>query len=254
MMQQQQQQQQQAHPPPGMMLVQQPNGQQVWVHAQQMGSHPQQMGWAARDGAYQGEYQSGGADGLGGAGGLMEAQNGAGGGGAGGMPAGDLSGFGGGVPGANGGGSLGSSSGVHPPRGMRWGDEMEGIIKGSDADPRSAPLGLGLHLRRSNSLANMVESSGLLDGDARGGGGLQGGGGGGVQGGGEHQMAHHLGGGIQGNLGGVFPEGEMIEEDALDAILNHARDGNLLSFDGMDEAMLEAAAGPSGMVGDVRMA
>ena len=67
-------------------------------------------------------------------------------------------------------------------------------------------------------------------------------------------MAHHLGGGIQGNLGGVFPEGEMIEEDALDAILNHARDGNLLSFDGMDEAMLEAAAGPPGMVGDVRMA
>ena len=37
---------------------------------------------------------------------------------------------------------------------------------------------------------------------------------------------------------------EHAEEDARAAILAHARDGNLLSFDGMDEAMLEAAAGP----------
>jgi hypothetical protein len=42
----------------------------------------------------------------------------------------------------------------------------------------------------------------------------------------------------------MFRDAEMLEEDALDAILAHARDGNLLSFDGMDEAMLEAAAGP----------
>jgi hypothetical protein len=40
----------------------------------------------------------------------------------------------------------------------------------------------------------------------------------------------------------TFSDVEMLEEDALDAILAQAKDGNLLSFDGMDEAMLEAAA------------
>ena len=34
----------------------------------------------------------------------------------------------------------------------------------------------------------------------------------------------------------------MLEEDALDAILAQAKDGNLLSFDGMDEAMMEMGA------------
>lgn len=38
----------------------------------------------------------------------------------------------------------------------------------------------------------------------------------------------------------IFTDDALMEEDALDAILNQARDGNLLSFDGMDEAMLEA--------------
>ena len=104
------------------------------------------------------------------------------------------------------------------------------------------PLGLGL--KRSDSLQQMVESSGLLDGDEpnahprrgepKAGGATPARGGGPVDG-------SKLEGGANADM---FRDAEMLEEDALDAILAHARDGNLLSFDGMDEAMLEAAAGP----------
>ena len=99
------------------------------------------------------------------------------------------------------------------------------------------PLGLGL--KRSDSLQQMVESSGLLDGDepnAR------------VDRRGEIPKASRAfdGSKLEGGAmdADMFRDAEMLEEDALDAILAHARDGNLLSFDGMDEAMLEAAAGP----------
>ena len=110
---------------------------------------------------------------------------------------------------------------------------------GSSRNGGGVPLGLGL--KRSDSLQQMVESSGLLDGDepnAR------------VDRRGEIPKASSTrafdGSKLEGGAmdADMFRDAEMLEEDALDAILAHARDGNLLSFDGMDEAMLEAAAGP----------
>ena len=98
------------------------------------------------------------------------------------------------------------------------------------ANDHGVPLGLGL--KRSDSLQQMVESSGLLDGEAPGGA--------------AKATRGFDGSKLEGGAmdADVFRDAEMLEEDALDAILAHARDGNLLSFDGMDEAMLEAAAGP----------
>ena len=90
---------------------------------------------------------------------------------------------------------------------------------------KGQPLPLGLNLKRSNSLQNMVESSGLLDAKF------------------DAPM----------DANNMFRDVELMEEDALDAILTQSRDGNLLSFDGMDEAMLEAAAGgANGSQGVVR--
>jgi hypothetical protein len=89
---------------------------------------------------------------------------------------------------------------------------------------KGQPLPLGLNLKRSNSLQNMVETSGLLDAKF------------------DNPMDANM-----------FRDVEFMEEDALDAILAQSRDGNLLSFDGMDEAMLEAAAGGgNGLEGMVR--
>ena len=89
---------------------------------------------------------------------------------------------------------------------------------------KGQPLPLGLNLKRSNSLQNMVETSGLLDAKF------------------DNPMDANM-----------FRDVEFMEEDALDAILAQSRDGNLLSFDGMDEAMLEAAAGGgNGIEGMVR--
>jgi hypothetical protein len=97
------------------------------------------------------------------------------------------------------------------------------------SESNGAPLGLGL--KRSDSLQQMVESSGLLDADH----------------GKAQQTRAYDGSKLEGGAtmdADMFRDAEMLEEDALDAILAHARDGGLLSFDGMDEAMLEAAAGP----------
>lgn len=89
---------------------------------------------------------------------------------------------------------------------------------------KGQPLPLGLNLKRSSSLQNMVETSGLLDAKF------------------DNPMDANM-----------FRDVEFMEEDALDAILAQSRDGNLLSFDGMDEAMLEAAAGGgNGLEGLVR--
>lgn len=221
--QQQQQQQQQFHyqqgvyhPPPGMVLVQQANGQQVWVPAQQvqgmqMHHHP---GWQGQQGnQQQGQQQQFSGDGASG----------------------------------DGNGGYGMSSGLGEDT---VGDGSDGI------DPAAAHMRggagqvnphLGLGLKRSDSLQHMVESSGLLDG----------------MGGGNTPMGKHFNaGGTQpgnnpspydGKLEGtmdrdMFRDDPMLEEDALDAILNQARDGNLLSFDGMDEAMLEAASSEGGLV------
>ena len=142
------------------MLVQQPNGQQMWVQQAQMHG-----GW--------GQQQWG------------ETSGGDGGGG--------------------GGGYAGASPGASP--GVPGFDAVDAI--------KGQPLPLGLNLKRSNSLQNMVESSGLLDAKF------------------DAPM----------DANNMFRDVELMEEDALDAILTQSRDGNLLSFDGMDEAMLEAAAG-----------
>ena len=100
-------------------------------------------------------------------------------------------------------------------------------------------------LKRSDSLQQMVESSGLLDGDEPNAhprrGEPKAGGASASRGGGAFDGSKLEGGAMDADM---FRDAEMLEEDALDAILAHARDGNLLSFDGMDEAMLEAAAGP----------
>lgn len=115
--------------------------------------------------------------------------------------------------------------------------EAGAVSQISQMSQMRVPLGLGL--KRSDSLQQMVESSGLLDGDepnAR------------VDRRGEIPKASRAfdGSKLEGGAmdADMFRDAEMLEEDALDAILAHARDGNLLSFDGMDEAMLEAAAGP----------
>ena len=111
-------------------------------------------------------------------------------------------------------------------------DGISGSLDGSGSTVRhgsGVPLGLGL--KRSDSLQQMVESSGLLDADH----------------GKAHQTRLYDGSKLEGGAAmdaDMFRDAEMLEEDALDAILAHARDGGLLSFDGMDEAMLEAAAGP----------
>ena len=107
--------------------------------------------------------------------------------------------------GGGGGGYAGASPGVSP--GVPGFDAVDAI--------KGQPLPLGLNLKRSNSLQNMVESSGLLDAKF------------------DAPM----------DANNMFRDVELMEEDALDAILTQSRDGNLLSFDGMDEAMLEAAAG-----------
>ena len=80
---------------------------------------------------------------------------------------------------------------------------------------KGQPLPIGLNLKRTNSLQNIM--SGSLSDDI------------------DPNMANAM-----------FGDVEMLEEDALDAILAQAKDGNLLSFDGMDEAMLEAAANSGG--------
>ena len=93
---------------------------------------------------------------------------------------------------------------------------------------KSQPLPLGLNLKRTNSLQNIMGGS-LADviGSPSGGGALE-------------PISTSM-----------FNDVEMLEEDALDAILAQAKDGNLLSFDGMDEAMLEAAAASGSAAGDL---
>ena len=128
-------------------------------------------------------------------------------------------------------------------------DGISGSLDGSGSTVRhggGVPLGLGL--KRSDSLQQMVESSGLLDGDEPNEpnahprrGEPKAGGASASRGGGAFDGSKLEGGAMDADM---FRDAEMLEEDALDAILAHARDGNLLSFDGMDEAMLEAAAGP----------
>ena len=121
----------------------------------------------------------------------------------------------GGDGGGGGGGYAGASPGASP--GVPGFDAVDAI--------KGQPLPLGLNLKRSNSLQNMVESSGLLDAKF------------------DAPM----------DANNMFRDVELMEEDALDAILTQSRDGNLLSFDGMDEAMLEAAAGgANGSQGVVR--
>ena len=161
------------HAHSGMLLVQQANGQQVWVPA---GAHH------AAPGAWN---QHGDA----------------------------------GSPGNLGGASMGDRRATDGRGAVA---HMRGELS---SDSGGAPLGLGL--KRSDSLQQMVESSGLLDAD--------------------HVKARYDGSKLEGGAtmdADMFRDAEMLEEDALDAILAHARDGGLLSFDGMDEAMLEAAAGP----------
>ena len=125
-------------------------------------------------------------------------------------------------------------------------DGISGSLDASGSTVRhggGVPLGLGL--KRSDSLQQMVESSGLLDGDEPNAhprrGEPKAGGASASRGGGAFDGSKLEGGAMDADM---FRDAEMLEEDALDAILAHARDGNLLSFDGMDEAMLEAAAGP----------
>ena len=103
------------------------------------------------------------------------------------------------------------------------------------ANDHGVPLGLGL--KRSDSLQQMVERSGLLDGEAPDGSASAAG----AAGARRFDGSKLEGGALDAD---AFRDADMLEEDALDAILAHARDGGLLSFDGTDEAMLEAAAGP----------
>ena len=123
-------------------------------------------------------------------------------------------------------------------------DGISGSLDGSGSTVRhggGVPLGLGL--KRSDSLQQMVESSGLLDGDEPNAHPRRGEPKAAVpppRGGGRVRRVKLEGGAMDADM---FRDAEMLEEDALDAILAHARD-DLLSFDGMDEAMLEAAAGP----------
>ena len=181
------------HAHSGMLLVQQANGQQVWVPA---GAHH------AASGAHHGNVgvwnQHADAGAHGGASGS-------------------------GSPGNLGGASMGDRRAADGRGAVA---QMRGELS---VDSNGAPLGLGL--KRSDSLQQMVESSGLLDADH----------------GKAHQTRAYDGSKLLGDAAmdaDMFRDAEMLEEDALDAILAHARDGGLLSFDGMDEAMLEAAAGP----------
>jgi hypothetical protein len=212
----------------GMLLVQQANGQQVWVPAQPSGHHGMHSGNApgghgngnaamwkedTTRGVSDADFEATRADGA-----LRRME----------------------------------ASAVSQMSGARAGDGMSvpsSPLDGPGSSRHGGGVPLGLGLKRSDSLQQMVESSGLLDGD--------------------EPNAHHAphapprrgepkaggasaasrafdGSKLEGGAmdADMFRDAEMLEEDALDAILAHARDGNLLSFDGMDEAMLEAAAGP----------
>jgi hypothetical protein len=172
-----------------MLLVQQANGQQVWVPA---GAHHSSSGAHHGNVGVWNQHADAGASGSGSPGNLVS-------------------------------GSMGDRRAADGRGAVA---QMRGDLS---VDSNGAPLGLGL--KRSDSLQQMVESSGLLDAD--------------------HSKAHQSrlydGSKLEGGAtmdADMFRDAEMLEEDALDAILAHARDGGLLSFDGMDEAMLEAAAGP----------
>jgi hypothetical protein len=93
-------------------------------------------------------------------------------------------------------------------------------VRGSGND---IPRGLGLGLKRNAGSRVIGERPGCLE---------------------EARLGSFDGCALEGGPmdGQMFRDAEMLEEDALDAILAQARDGTLLSFDGMDEAMLEAAA------------
>ena len=177
------------HAHSGMLLVQQANGQQVWVPA---GAHHSSSGAHHGNVGVWNQHADAGASGSGSPGNLVS-------------------------------GSMGDRRAADGRGAVA---QMRGDLS---VDSNGAPLGLGL--KRSDSLQQMVESSGLLDAD--------------------HSKAHQSrlydGSKLEGGAtmdADMFRDAEMLEEDALDAILAHARDGGLLSFDGMDEAMLEAAAGP----------
>ena len=222
----------------GMLLVQQANGQQVWVPAQP-GHHGMHSGAAGHGGANGAQMwkedttrvSDADVGGTRGDGALRQMEAGAVSQmshmsqmrGADGIP---------GIPGIPGISGISGISGI-PSSGMDG--------SGSSRNGGGVPLGLGL--KRSDSLQQMVESSGLLDGDepnarvaSRGE----------AKAGGSAASRAFDGSKLEGGAmdADMFRDAEMLEEDALDAILAHARDGNLLSFDGMDEAMLEAAAGP----------
>jgi hypothetical protein len=82
-----------------------------------------------------------------------------------------------------------------------------------------------LGLKRSDSLQQMVESSGLLDADHRK----------------AHQSRLYDGSKLEGGAGmdaDMFRDAEMLEEDALDAILAHAqrRRALVLRRDGRGDA------------------
>ena len=184
----------------GMLLVQQANGQQVWVPAQAPhGSHVPHAGAAPHAGAWREDVGASASEGT-----VVGPE---------------------GAPGA----ASASPRGDDALRRMERGATAQMI--GELADERGVPP-LGLGLKRSDSLQQMVERSGLLDGSASAAGAA------GARG---FDGSKLEGGALDAD---AFRDADMLEEDALDAILAHARDGSLLSFDGMDEAMLEAAAGP----------
>jgi hypothetical protein len=219
----------------GMLLVQQANGQQVWVPAQP-GHHGMHSGAAGHGGANGAQMwkedttrvSDADVGGTRGDGALRQMEAGAV------SQMSHMSQMRGadGIPGIPGIPGISGISGI-PSSGMDG--------SGSSRNGGGVPLGLGL--KRSDSLQQMVESSGLLDGDepnarvaSRGE----------AKAGGSAASRAFDGSKLEGGAmdADMFRDAEMLEEDALDAILAHARDGNLLSFDGMDEAMLEAAAGP----------
>ena len=216
----------------GMLLVQQANGQQVWVPAQP-GHHRMHSGNASHGGANGAQMWKEDTTRV------SDAD----------------------VGGTRGDGALrqmeaGAVSQMSHMSQMRGADGIPGIpgipgisgipssgMDGSGSSRHGGGVPLGLGLKRSDSLQQMVESSGLLDGDepnarvaSRGE----------AKAGGSAASRAFDGSKLEGGAmdADMFRDAEMLEEDALDAILAHARDGNLLSFDGMDEAMLEAAAGP----------
>lgn len=210
------------HPPPGMVLVQQANGAQVWVPASQV--RDMQMNQPNGNGFHQSQQPHGG---QGTPWSTRDGEAGQGGNGGDGV---NVNGNGYGMVGGHGLGEDGHEIGASDHSNANVLDPSTELrtarVRGSGNNPH-----LGLGLKRSASLQHMVESSGLLDLSKH-----------------SKSKKKQSDSPYDGKLAvmdaNIFTDDAlMMEEDALDAILNQARDGNLLSFDGMDEAMLEAAIG-----------